>query len=69
MKYIVTVTEDIKPGEMPGVLCGIQTLVVSGCGRHKGTLDFVANSKRTAQRWLKELRTKNPGKTYDMEEA
>ena len=69
MKYIVTLTEDIEPGEIPGVIGGIHTTVVSGCGRHKGTLDFEAGSRRTAQRWVKDLRAKNPDKTYDYEEA
>ena len=69
MKYVVTLTEDVKPGEIPGWSSGIITVIVSGCGRHKGTLGFEAWSKRTAQRWVKKLRAENPGKTYDFEEA
>jgi hypothetical protein len=30
--------------------------VVSGMGRNRGTWDSAANSKRTAQRWARELR-------------
>jgi hypothetical protein len=39
--------------------------VVSGCGRN-ATWDSEAKSKRTAQRWAKELRESDPKRKYSV---
>ena len=38
--------------------------VVAGCGRNAGTWDTEARSKRTAQRWAKDLRKSAPERKY-----
>lgn len=43
--------------------------VISGCGRNRGKWDSSAESRRTAQRWAKEMRTKYPSRTYRIEET
>ena len=48
---------------------GITIAVMSGCGRNRGTWDACAKSKRTAYRWLKELRAKYPARTFAVEPA
>jgi hypothetical protein len=45
---------------------GAFVAVISGCGRHRGTQDSSA-SRRTAQRWARELRTSDPHHTYTVE--
>lgn len=49
--------------------CGITVAAMSGCGRNRGTWDACAKSKRTAYRWLKELRNKYPARTFAVETA
>ena len=41
--------------------------VVSGMGRHAGTWDSAAKSKRTAQRWAKQCREGDPESLYRVE--
>ena len=48
---------------------GITIAIMSGCGRNRGAWDVCAKSKRTAYRWLKELRDKYPARTFAVETA
>lgn len=43
---------------------GALIAVISGMGRNRGTWDSAANSLRTAQRWLSQLRKENPTNLY-----
>lgn len=48
---------------------GITIAVMSGCGRNRGTWDAEAKSKRTAYRWLAEIRRKYPSRSFAVEES
>lgn len=43
--------------------------VVSGMGRHRGTCDSAADSRRTAQRWAKQLRAMYPNDVFVIDHA
>lgn len=43
--------------------------VMAGMGRNKGTWDAEAKSRRTAQRWARELRREDPEHNYRVEES
>lgn len=46
---------------------GITIAVMSGMGRNKGTWDACAKSKRTAYRWLKQIRAMYPERKFAVE--
>lgn len=60
IRYVV-----VKYTKLMGVFIG----VVSGIGRNKGTWDAEAKSRRTAQRWARELRREDPEHNYRVEES